>query len=180
MYSFNLISIISRGAMVKMIIIEYKKYVSMNYLRITILAAIILCISKQGLLAQTSPDDHVFQFFKTFKTKGSATAIDDLYKPNPWINNTGDSVKKLKNQLAGLTEDFVGKYYGYEVITDRMVGKSLLLKSYMVRFDRQPIRFQFIFYKPDNKWIIYSFQYDGSLSSELEEATQLFMLREEY
>lgn len=152
----------------------------MTYNRVTVLLTISLCFFTLELSAQQSPEEHVFQFFKTFKTEGYSAAIDHLYAANDWIDGSGEAVVNLKRKLAGITQDFVGHFNGYELITSRMVGKSLLLKSYMVRYDRQPIRFQFIFYKPKEEWVIHSFQYDGNLSNELEEATQLFMLREDY
>lgn len=60
-----------------------------------------------------------------------------------------------------------------ELIAKKQLGESHIITSYRVRYDRQPIRFTFHLYKPKDKWMIYSFEYDGSLSGELEESIKL-------
>lgn len=100
--------------------------------------------------------------------------MDELYSTNPWMQRNIDAVTKLKNEMEGLNENFVGKYYGYELITEKRISNSYLLQSYLVKYDRQPIRYTFQFYKPDKTWIINSFQYDGGLESELEESAKIY------
>jgi len=87
-----------------------------------------------------------------------------------------DAITKIKSQLEGLNEDYVGKYYGYELIVEKKLGESYILLSYLVKFDRQPIRYTFQFYKPKDKWSIYSFQFDGSIDDEIEEAAKIYFL----
>ncbi|TXF87697.1 hypothetical protein FUA23_17965 [Neolewinella aurantiaca] len=126
--------------------------------------------------AQTEPELLVEKFFATYEESGSAAALDELYATSKWINKATDAVLQLKNKMEGLNEDYVGKYYGYELIVEKKISDSFVLLSYMVKFDRQPIRYTFQFYKPDDKWVTYSFQYDGNLSTELEEAAKIYFL----
>jgi hypothetical protein len=132
-----------------------------------------------NLNAQSSPKELSEQFFKTYEEKGSSAALDELYSTSSWIDKAQDAVLNLKNQIEGLNEDYIGKYYGYELITEKKISNSFVLRSYLVKFDRQPIRYTFQFYKPNDTWSIYSFQYDGKLSSELEEAAKLYFIIDE-
>lgn len=54
-----------------------------------------------------------------------------------------------------MTLDYIGKYYGYEIITTKKFSESFELHSYLVKSDRQPIRFIFKFYKPNDKWVFF-------------------------
>lgn len=142
--------------------------------RLVICLIFVLIIG--SLNAQSSPKELSEQFFKTYEEKGSSEALDELYSTSSWIDKAQDAVLNLKNQIAGLNESYVGKYYGYELITEKKISDSYVLRSYLVKFDRQPIRYTFQFYKPNDTWTIYSFQYDGNLSSELEESAKLFFI----
>ncbi|MBU2938737.1 hypothetical protein KO494_04195 [Lacinutrix sp. C3R15] len=135
---------------------------------------IIILLISFSASAQNDPNEVVEQFFKEFKEKGAAIAIDNLYKPNKWINKSADAIIQLKSQLEGLNEDFVGKYYGKELILEKKLADSFILKSYLVKYDRQPIRFTFQFYKPNDTWMIQSFKFDGNLDTEIEEAAKLY------
>ena len=112
-------------------------------------------------------------FFTQFEQEGSQVALDNIYATNKWMALNQEAIDQLKQQVAGLTEDYVGKYYGYELVAEKRLGKSFVLKSFMLRFDRQPIRFSFQFYKPNDTWVLHSFKFDGNLDDELEEAAKL-------
>lgn len=51
-----------------------------------------------------------------------------------------------------------------------------MLQSYLLRYDRQLIRFTFQFYKPDKEWMLYSLSFDVTLDDEVEEAAKMFYL----
>jgi hypothetical protein len=34
-------------------------------------------------------------------------------------------------------------------------------------FERQPVRLEFVFYRPKDKWIIYSYSFDDNIDEEL-------------
>lgn len=118
----------------------------------------------------------VDKFFIDYQNSGSSEAIDKLYSTNKWMDRATDAITKLKGQLEGLNEDFVGKYYGYELIVEKKLAESYILLSYLVKFDRQPVRYTFQFYKPKDNWLIYSFKFDGGIGDEIEEAAKLYFL----
>lgn len=70
----------------------------------------------------------------------------------------------------------MGKYHGQELITTKKFSESFILYSYLEKYDRQPIRFIFKFYKPDDKWVLYSYALDDGLDDEIQEAAKLYYL----
>lgn len=139
----------------------------------------ILCYSIiliGSLKAQETPTVIIERFFEEFEQQGSSVAIDNLYKSNKWVTNSKDVITQIKSKMKTELEnpDFIGEYFGYEQILMKSLNPSLKLYSYMVKYHRQPIRFNFTFYKPDNIWMIYSFKYDGNIPDELEEAAKIY------
>lgn len=142
-----------------------------------ILSTFLFVLSAMLLLkSQSTPELMAESFFETFTKRGSKIALDELYATNEWMSLSADAIQSLQNQMASLTPDFVGECHGYELITTRKLTESYILLSYLVKFDRQPLRFIFQFYKPLDKWRVYSFQYDGNLDSELEESARILNL----
>ena len=127
--------------------------------------------------AQSTPTEIVETFFKDYVKSGSSIALDNLYSTNKWMTRSADAIVNLKSQMQGLNDDYVGKYYGYELIVEKRLTESFVLLSYLVKYDRQPLRFTFQFYKPNDTWMIFSFQYDGNMDEEIEEAAKLYYLK---
>tara|TARA_R110002111_G_scaffold129666_2_gene194472 strand:- start:787 stop:1233 length:447 start_codon:yes stop_codon:yes gene_type:complete len=143
----------------------------MTYKKIALFLCLFGCLS---VFSQNESTDIVHGFFNNFEEKGATIALDELYGTNEWISRSSDAISKVKTQLEGLNEDFVGKYYGYELILEKKLSDSYILMSYLVKYDRQPIRFTFQFYKPNDTWRIQSFSFDGDLDEEIEEAAKLY------
>lgn len=148
-----------------------KKSIRITGFMIILLLGILLTVN-----SQSTPKEHAEKFFKDYTEQGASIALDNLYSTNEWMTGKTDAITNLKNQLEGLDQDFVGDYYGYELITQKNLTSSYSLLSYLVKFDRQPIRFTFHFYKPDDKWKVHSFQFDGDIDAELDEASRIYLL----
>jgi len=95
------------------------------------------------------------------------------------MDRSQDAIQNLKSQLGNL-QPLVGEYYGFEPITIKSAGKSFVLYSFLVKYDRQPIRFTFEFYKPQDKWRVFSFSFDEELDDEVEEAAKAYRLPQNY
>jgi hypothetical protein len=117
-------------------------------------------LSASKVLAQVNPKGVADKFFKDYQSLGATKSIDNLYASNKWMELSAEAVAGLKTQLEGLTVDFVGKFYGYELIKEQKIGENYLFLTYLGRYDRQPIKFEFEFYKPSNNWQIHSFSFD--------------------
>lgn len=122
-----------------------------------------------------APEDLIKKFFSEY-TGNTSTAIDNLYATNAWAARMKDGIENIKKEINSYTIDYMGKYYGYEPIIKKQFSESFILFSYMVKYDRQPLRFTFQFYKPNDKWTIFSFKIDGNIDDEIEEAAKLYYL----
>ncbi|RVU01955.1 hypothetical protein EOD41_08360 [Mucilaginibacter limnophilus] len=108
-------------------------------------------------------------FFKAYK-EDTRKAVFELFKTNPRIDSgkLEDIVKTIDKERKN-----IGDYHGKELITQKKASGSLVLYSYLVKHDVQPVRFTFMFYKPKNDWIIYRFYFDGNVDSELQDSAKL-------
>jgi hypothetical protein len=110
-------------------------------------------------------------FFKKYKDEGTEQAIDYLFSTNKLFTDTAQ-IGGLKRKLIALKQS-VGQYLGRELIAQKNAGKNLYFYAYVLRFESQPIRFTFMFYKPKNDWVLYHFKYDADLDAELEQAGKI-------
>lgn len=138
---------------------------------------VLIALFSTQCFAQINPDRIVESFFKEYEKEGSTKALNTLYESNKWIDPNGSALISLKEQMETLTEDFIGKFRGYELIVEKKLADSYILRSYLVKYDRQPIRFTFQFYRPDKEWMLFSFKYDGNIDDEIEEAAKLYYFR---
>lgn len=147
---------------------------NINNMKRTILLLSVLIFTCSAF-AQDSPKELIAEFFTTYKND-AGKAVRDLYKTNKWTERIQDDIENIGNKVDGFNENLMGKYYGSELITSKKFAESFVLYSYLVKYDRQPLRFTFKFYKPNDKWVLYAFQYDDSLDDEIEEAAKLYHL----
>lgn len=140
---------------------------------------IIIGLSCNILKAQSNSEEITTEFFNTYE-KSPQKAIDYVFSTNKWMmDRNKDGIENVKNQLTNFL-GLVGDYYGYEKITEKSIGESYMLVSYMIKYDRQPIRFTFVFYKPKDKWQVQNFKFDDNLDDELEESGKVYRLKENW
>jgi len=125
--------------------------------------------------AQQEPQELIDQFFTSYEAD-AGKAVRELYKTNPWTERAKDDVDNIVNIVNGFNEESLGAYFGNELIITKKYSESFILYSYMVKYDRQPLRFLFKFYKPNDKWMLYSFSLDDEIDAEIEEAAKLYNL----
>lgn len=126
--------------------------------------------------AQTSHEETITKnFFETFKTN-PGKAYDQLFIDNKWMK---DKKADLATNRIKLVDFFcgLGNYYGFEPITEKTAGESYVLKSFLVKYERQPVRFTFLLYRPDKTWQIQNFSFDTNIEEEVEEAAKAYRLK---
>lgn len=148
--------------------------------RIKLLTLLIVVVLSANILkAQSTTEEIITEFFESYETSPQK-AIDYVFGTNKWmIDRNKDGIENVKSQLTNFL-GLVGEYYGYEKITEKSVGESFKLVSYMIKYDRQPMRFTFVFYKPNDKWQVQNFKFDDSLDDELEESGKVYRLKENW
>ena len=109
-------------------------------------------------------------FFKRYKTSADS-AVDYLFGTNKYFSNPG-GIAQLKAKLDSMRLS-LGAYVGHELIVQKTASPSLILYSYLVKHDIQPVRFTFIFYKPHSDWVFYRFLFDDQMDLEMEDGAKI-------
>ena len=111
--------------------------------------------------SQNNPDEIVSQFFATYETSPE-NAVDNLFVSNKWMSENQSGLMNLKTQLNN-TIALIGDYKGFEKVAELKKGDSLIQLIYHAKYDRQPLRVIFLFYKPDQQWRIQNFLFDDKI-----------------
>jgi len=138
-------------------------------------AVVILLISCNKQSKQEEYNNYSKNFFSKYETEGVDKAVNYIFSTNPLINPDDEQIVNLKKDLkeaAGL----LGEYSGYGLITTKKATDNYVYCSYLVRYNRQPLRFSFIYYKPKDKWILHKFTFDNDVEKELESAGTIYFL----
>lgn len=113
---------------------------------------------------------YIETFFKKYKTS-SDSAIDYIFGTNKLFTNLSQ-INMLKSKLDSLQLS-LGPFIGRELIAEKSATNSLVIYSYIVKHENQPIRFIFMFYKPHNDWELYRFNYDDGMDAEMLESVKI-------
>ena len=123
-----------------------------------IIVIFLICAFPSTISAQNTSESIVENFFNVYKNN-SSDAIDYLFQDNKWMEDKFEELLNLKSQLFE-NQKLLGEFCGYEKITEQNAGKDYKQLVYLVKYERQPIRFIFELYNPKEKWIVLNFSYD--------------------
>jgi len=79
--------------------------------------------------------------------------------------------KDKMSVFVSKTEDafgLYGKLHDYEIFDNYSVGSNVLVLTYLSRHDVQPLRWRFIFYRPDKTWSLINMGFDDVLLDMLD------------
>jgi hypothetical protein len=145
----------------------------MNTLKIALFSTMLLFVFNS--FGQATNSKIIEPFFKEYKID-PIKAYENLFVGNKWMKDKKSELETIKIKLNDLVST-LGEYYGYEIITEKKAGESLILQSFLVKYERQPLRFTFLLYKPNDSWQIQNFSYDANIDDELEEAAKAYRLK---
>jgi len=135
---------------------------------ILLVSLFLILTSVTDMLAQATTKEITDSFFQLFqKTPGKA--IEYAFSTNKWMEQKPEVVTQVKTQLKGLT-DMLGDCYGYDLISDNSISENLREIKYLIRYDREPLRFTFLLYKPKDKWEVLNFSFNENMDKEIEAA----------
>jgi len=137
--------------------------------KIIILFSIFVTISTAKSNAQSSYQGIVDAFFTVYE-KNPIDAYTMLFLNNKWVDE--NTKTEFKYNFRYFLKD-LGEYDGYELISNRSIGESYVLLSYLMKYEREPFRIKLIFYKPKKEWLLQNFTYDTDFSNELEDGAKL-------
>lgn len=137
-----------------------------------------LLLCSLSSFAQTDPLKIIEEFFKLYEEKDSGAALDYVFGTNKWMDDSKDQIENVKFKMTNTVVKSMGDYFGYDLITKKTIGDKLAFYSYLVKYDRQPIRFNFLFYNPNGTWRLQNFSFDDKLKDELEEGAKAHRLKE--
>lgn len=122
-----------------------------------------------------NPEKIMDGFFKILNEKDPNQALDFLFASNT-DPNLSKQIEELKTTLTN-SLPALGNCNGQQLITRKKVANSFVYYSYLMKYDKQPIRFIFIFYQPQKTWKIYKFKFDSDLENEIEDAGRIYFLK---
>ncbi|GHT42528.1 hypothetical protein FACS189437_10470 [Bacteroidia bacterium] len=133
------------------------------------LVLIVFFISCENKSKNEYPKYLVDNFFEIYETKGANDALDNIFQTNEYmIKQSKSDIETLKESLYSHLNT-VGNYHGYEIISEYSLGKSISHYCCVVKYDKQPIRFNFTFYKAKNSWVLYGLNFDNNIMGELDD-----------
>lgn len=106
-------------------------------------------------------------FFKLLKKGQIEQSVKSIYKTNPYFSLVPDKVIKVKNQLNALP-GLVGELNLLKKVDTYNVNDLFVHVTYIATYDRQPIRFEFQFFKVTEGWRIISFSFDDKVDDDIE------------
>jgi len=106
------------------------------------------------------------KFFKGLKAGDYANSYETF------LSGTRLGTQKDKMSVfVSKTEDafgLYGKLHDYEIFDNYSVGSNVLVLTYLSRHDVQPLRWRFIFYRPDKTWSLINMGFDDVLLDMLD------------
>lgn len=141
------------------------------------LLLLVILFSSMTAVAQSDPQKLIDEFFNRYKNKSPDDAVDYIFGTNKYMAKSTEQIENVKYKLNSAVT-LIGKYYGYDFLTKKTAGPNLIIYTFLVRYDRQPLRFNFAFYRANDQWVIFNYSFDDSVTEELKEATKISLLKE--
>ena len=106
------------------------------------------------------------RFFKGLKAGDYAESYENFLAGT----RLGEQKEKMSNFISRTQEAFglYGKLNDYEIFDNYSVGSNVLVLTYLSRHDVQPLRWRFVFYRPDKTWGLINMGFDDYLLDMLD------------
>lgn len=132
-----------------------------------IILLVSLTLFTATAFGQNSTDELTSKFFKMYESN-TDEAFDFIFGTNKWMGENKDGTEKVKFQLREYA-NLMREYIGFEKLTEKSLGESLKVSVYLVKYERQPLRFIFKYYKGKEKWMLYNLKFDENIDDEFDE-----------
>jgi len=129
--------------------------------------------------SQETPQEIAKKFFEVYSQGDTDKALDYIFSNNQWMKEASEQLDDVKRQVKKAVSQ-IGKYYGADLLATKSAGPNVMMLTYVVRHDRQPLLFSLMFYKPEKKWQMQNFKFGSAFDEELEEASKSYRLKDNY
>jgi len=101
------------------------------------------------------------KFFKGLKAGDYANSYETFLAGT----RLGAQKEKMSAMISRTEEGFglYGKMNDYEIYDNYSIGSNVLILTYLARHDIQPLRWRFVFYRPDKTWQLNNMGFDDFL-----------------
>lgn len=132
----------------------------------TLLVAYLSLLFMHPSYGQNTPTDITAKFFAIYKTDSINKAMDYLFSTNKYSAGSQLDINTIKDNL-NKTIPLIGHFTGYTLLTTKSVSSDMTLLIFMVKYERIPLFFKLLFYKPADKWQIQNFKFNSDINDEL-------------
>lgn len=99
------------------------------------------------------------QLFETLAAEGGEAALTYAFSTNPYASKIEDQLTVMINQYIS-AEQMMGEYIGYELLLETKVSDRLVVQYYLVLYERQPVKFELVFYNARDEWVFQNFTFE--------------------
>jgi hypothetical protein len=146
---------------------------------ILIYTFLIVAIAIKAQDSKDTPEQIIKEYFQLVKKSKIKEATTYIFSTNKFMRNSQDQINSISQKLETDVSQF-GELFSEEQITKASAGPNLVTYAYLAKYDRQPLRFIFTFYKPKDSWRLYFFKYDDQADDELLDAIRSDRLMENF
>lgn len=133
-----------------------------------IILILFILVSTNINAQNDTPEDMIKVFFNNYKVQKTELAFDELFSSNKLF--TSEDISSIKLKIAEYSK-VLGQYHGQHLLIKEDINEIIQVHSYILKYEIQPIRFTFTFYKPSLKWKIQNFKISDDFIEEIEKAT---------
>ena len=102
-------------------------------------------------------------FFDLIARNEAEAAVEMIFSDmGSWVPR--DSILQVRQQLLSLNQ-YLGHFIGYEYLGDVKLSGRYVIDNYFCYYDRQPILYEFTFYRPDAKWRVQNINFQSEFES---------------
>lgn len=107
------------------------------------------------------------RFFELLREGKPGEAIDAIYGTSPYKDSIADQIAGLRAQFVASSSATFGQYHAREILIDREIAGRYAYLYVFVAYDRQPLKMEFHFYRPQDKWVLQKFSYSADVDEDI-------------
>lgn len=121
------------------------------------------------LTSKAQVKDFTAQFLKTLATGTTIDAFNQLKAATPDAEADIDATRDRTLGLLDSLRDTYGRPIGYDIVTERALGDSVIKYETLLKMEKFAIRCTIIYYKPHDTWQPARINFDPDLNLMFDE-----------